>query len=345
MRTSVAGCAFFLLVSVPAPALAVPTGAGASPTGSASLGGTVGDAQNPFEASRQAAERLSFIGLVDVTWDDARGSHSDRLTVQASGGSFQVQGRSTLMAEPGGATMVRRPAGDWDLLWSGTADSASRPDLSDKYEVTPPQPSPTRVASRPTNVVEVRQSGAVRERLFLDAENGLLLRREQLDQTGHVARVVAFSVIDLDPQIAAPVAPARLSDHTPQRLSSVAAPVILPEGYRRVDAYREQGVVQVLYSDGLYDLSVFEQRGALAGADLPAKGKKVGVGSGKGWVYAWPGGQVLVWHRGHTVYSLVSEAPVDQLVAVAKALPSTGGSSLVDRMRRVCRSLVEPTAA
>ncbi|MGI8778018.1 MAG: hypothetical protein ACR2LJ_11715 [Acidimicrobiales bacterium] len=353
MRAAVTGCALLLLVTAP-PALAGPAGPGASLRGStgpagpgASLRGSASAADNPFDASRLAAERLSFVGVVRVTWDDGHGSHSDDLTVRASGGSYEVQGKSTVMAEPGGATMVRHPAGDWDLLWTGTPSPGHRPDLAAKYDLTPAQPSTTTttVASRPTTMVEVRQAGTVRERLFLDADNGLLLRREQLDLSGHPTRVVAFSSIDLNPQIAAPAAPTRLADHSAHHLSSVSAPVALPGGFRRMDAYREPGAVQVLYSDGLYDLSVFEQRGGLAARDLPASGKPVGVGSAKGWIYAWPGGQVLVWHRGHTVYSLVSEAPVDQLMAVARALPAAGGSSLVERMRRVCRTLVEPIAA
>ncbi len=328
--TVVAGCAVALLIAVPSPALA------AAPAGA-------GTAENPFEGARRAEERLSFVGSVNVSWDDARGPHTDHLNVRAAGGSIQLQGQSTLMAEPGGATILQRPEGEWDLLWTGVSDG--RPDVQEKYDLTPiAQAAPPVVASRATHLVEVRQSGIARERLFLDAENGLLLRREQLDLTGHPVHVVAFSSIDLGTQVAPPPTPTRLADHTPRRLSAVSAPNVLPGGYRRLDAYRDQGAVQVRYSDGLYDMSVFSQRGGLAARDVPAAGKPVSVGSSKGWVYAWPGGQVLLWHRGQTVYSLVSEAPVDQLLAAAKALPEAGGSSMLTRLRRVCRALVQPLA-
>ncbi len=337
MRPAVVGCALVLLIAVPSPTLAADF---AGPTG-----GAVGTVENPFDGARRAEERLSFAGSVNVSWDDAKGPHSDHLDVRAAGGSIQLQGGSTLLAEPGGTTMARRPGGDWDLLWAGAPTSTGRPDVDEKYDLTPvDEPAPTMVASRPTHLVEVRQAGVVRERLFLDTENELLLRREQLDLSGHPVHVVAFSSIDLGSQIAGPPTPAHPSDHSPRRLSSVSSPTGLPGGYRRVDAYRDKGAVQVLYSDGLYDLSVFEQQGALAASDVPKSGKQVKVGSSKGWIYAWAGGQVLLLRRGHTVYSLVSEAPVDQLMAAAKALPAAGGSSLVTRLRRVCRNLVQPLA-
>ncbi len=330
------GCALVLLTAVPSPTLAAAT---TGPTGGAATAG------NPFEGARRAEERLSFSGSVNVSWEDAKGPHSDRLDVRAAGGSIQLQGGSTLLAEPGGATVARRAGGDWDLLWTGAPVSTGRPDLDEKYHLAPvDQPVPTMVASRPTHVVEVRQNDIVRERLFLDNENELLLRREQLDLSGHPVHVVAFSSIDLGAQIIPPSTPAHSSDHSPDHLSSVSAPTGLPGGYRRIDAYRNQGAVQVLYSDGLYDLSVFEQQGGLAASDVPAAGKPVRVGSSKAWLYAWAGGQVLLMRRGHTVYSLVSEAPVDQLMTAAKALPAAGGSSLLTRFRRVCRNLVEPLA-
>ncbi len=337
MRPAVVGCALVVLIAVPSPTLAADL-AGAT-------GGAAGAVENPFDGARRAEERLSFAGSVNVSWDDARGPHSDHLDVRAAGGTIELQGGSTLLAEPGGTTMARRPGGDWDLLWAGAPTSTGRPDVDEKYDLTPvDEPTPTMVASRPTRLVEIRQAEVVRERLFLDTENGLLLRREQFDLSGRPVHVVAFSSIDLGPQITGPPTPAHPSDHSPRRLSSVSSPTGLPGGYRRVDAYRDKGAVQVLYSDGLYDLSVFEQQGALAARNVPKSGMQVKVGSSRGWIYAWAGGQVLLMHRGHTVYSLVSEAPVDQLIAAGKALPAAGGTSLVTRLRRVCGNLVQPLA-
>ncbi|MGI9023897.1 MAG: hypothetical protein ACR2HV_11825 [Acidimicrobiales bacterium] len=299
----------------------------------------------PLERARIAAATLTCTGVVDVVWDDAAGHHFEQLSVRAARGTLHVEGGSALKAEAGGARMVRRPGGDWDLLWSGIQSPSPRPNPEEKYELaTVTGPEPARVASRPTDLVEVREGAAVRERHFLDTGTQLLLRRERLDTNGRVTRVVAFSSIDFKPEVDVPPSPSRVTDHSPRRMARVSSPATLPGGYHRVDAYKEKRTEQVVYSDGLYDLSVFRQRGSLAAGDLPSSGTPVQVGSGRGWLYSWPGGQVLVWRAGHNVYSLVSEAPVDHLVAAAGALPK-GGSSLVDRMRRVCRNLLEPLSA
>ena len=52
------------------------------------------------------------------------------------------------------------------------------------------------------------------------------------------------------------------------------APARLADGYTRVGVFRRDGVVQVLYSDGIYDLSVFERRGVLDRRELgPPEGR------------------------------------------------------------------------
>ena len=104
----------------------------------------------------------------------------------------------------------------------------------------------------------------------------------------------------------------------PASLSSPAlAPDRLAEGYARVGVYKRDGTVQVLYSDGMYDLSVFERRGALDRTDLGEAGAPVRVGKAAGWRYAWPGGQVVLWQAGETVYTVVSDAPLDQVLTAA----------------------------
>lgn len=305
-------------------------------------------AQNPLDGARAAAQRLSFVGVVEVTWKD-RGYRTEQLAVRAAAGSLEVQGATTVMAASGGERMVRRPGGDWDLLWSASQASAARPDLAAKYDFVPvPQAPAVTVASRPARLVEVREGAVLRERLFLDTATGLLLRREQLDRSGNEARTVAFSALQLDPPAPVPQLPAHPVDHSPRPVvvgGSLPAPAVLPGGYQRVGAYRERGAVQVLYSDGLYDLSIFEQEGGLRDRDVPPSGRRIRVGRSHGWVYGWPGGRVLLWPAGHTLYSLVSDAPADQLVAAAAALPAPGGSSsMVTRLRRACLALLEPLA-
>jgi hypothetical protein len=301
---------------------------------------------NPLDAARAAAARLSFVGVVDVHWRAGSRTHDEQLAVRGQAGALEVKGAISVVAASGGNRMIRRPGGDWDLLWTGSQVPTDRPDVDDKYDFVSAAAGAVTVADRSARLVEVREGGILRERLYLDTATGLLLRLEQLEADGTTGRDVAFSALAIDPTAPAPRAPAHAVNHSPQALAGAAsspAPASLPGGYRRVGAYREGGAVQVLYSDGLYDLSVFEQRGRLRTADLPAAGSRVAIGRGRGWAYDWAGGHVLLWHAGHTLYSLVSDAPVEHLAAVAAALPASGGSSsILNRLRRACRALLEP---
>ncbi|MGI9032263.1 MAG: sigma-E factor regulatory protein RseB domain-containing protein [Acidimicrobiales bacterium] len=306
--------------------------------------------QNPLDEARAAAERLSFVGVVDVRWSDGAGTHNEQLAVRGASGSLEVQGTSAVMAASGGDRMVRRPGGDWDLLWTGSQAAASRPDVGDKYRFVPVTDAvgPVTVASRAVRVVEVREHEALRERLYLDTATGMLLRLDQLEADGVPSRTVSFSAFQIDPATAPPQVPARHADHSPRPLVAAGSPTVpevLAGGYRRMGAYREPGAVQVIYNDGLYDLSVFQQPGGLRTDGLPPAGRRIAVKRRHGWAYGWAGGHVLVLPAGRTVYSLVSDAPVDQLTAAAASLPATDGSpSMTSRLRRACGALLRPLA-
>ena len=332
LRALIAGTALALVAS-------------AAPAQAPAEASAAGD--NLLEQARLAAERLSFNGLVQVVWRDSAGSHSESLLVQAAGGTLEVKGDTTVMADGDRARMVRRQGGEWDLLWSGALGSAGRPDVSTKYALVPTGEAP--VAGRPTTLVEVRRGEVVRQRLYLDRETNLLLRREQLNDAGSLERLVYFVTFSLDRASPAPDMPIRAINHaahevSPRDLSpSFPAPAALDLGYRRIGTFAEGKVVHLLYSDGLYDLSVFEQHGRLEQRDVPSGGRRLTVGRTRGWAFAWPGGNLLLWHAGHNVYTAVSDAPVADLVSVARSLPSAGRPpSLADRLRRACRALVAP---
>jgi hypothetical protein len=326
---SVLRTAVVLLVAVAPPAVG---GAGAA----------VGE--DPLEQARVAAGSHSFSGMVLISWRERGATHSEDLFVRAVDGSIEVRGDTTVMAEGDRARFVRRAGDGWDQLWSGALPSADRPELTPKYELVPA--GALEVARRPTRVYEVREGAQVRERLYLDTDTNLLLRREQLDDRGLIRRAVGFATFSLDPELPAPRRPTELEDHSGQHVSPVGlsfpVPASLASGYKRMATYRERGVVHALYSDGLYDLSLFEQRGRLQRRDLPAA-RKVSVGGRDAWAYAYAGGNILIWQAGRTVLTAVSDAPVDQLVQVARSLAPTDHSpSLLDRLRRASRVVVAP---
>ena len=207
---------------------------------------------------------------------------------------------------------------------AGAFARLSRPDSGAKYE--------QRVSVGPsilgydTVVVDIRRGERVRERLYVERYFGLLLRREQFDDRGRIQRSVGFRELRID--AAAPPLPRPVSTAT-KALHSVAAaklrgaysaPVVIGDGYRRTGAFRQGDVVQVVYSDGIYDLSVFEQRGRLGAKAAPPGGRPVRVDGAKGWHYTWPGGQVILWQAGRTVYTVVADAPYDDVLGAIRTV-------------------------
>ncbi|HEV3400933.1 MAG TPA: hypothetical protein VG078_03845, partial [Acidimicrobiales bacterium] len=177
------------------------------------------------------------------------------------------------------------------------SSSAGGPAPPGKYDTV--ETGMTTVATRPARVLEVREGPVLRQRLALDTATNLVLRREHLDPGGHVERVVTFISLKLPDVPPVPVMPTSSEDHAGRAIQAVAAPFSAPpslrDGYQRVGLYEDDGVVQVLYNDGLYDLSLFQQRGRLNRGDVPASGHRVRIGDRRAWAYTWPGGHLLLW--------------------------------------------------
>jgi hypothetical protein len=328
----------------------VGAGLGAVLLCAAPLGPATAAPGDPFDRARQAAETASFVGIVQVRWLDGGAEHSERLTVQSSDGVVVVRGGNQVMAAPGSGRLVQQEDRGWDLLWSPRLGMAERPDAAGKYHTTEAAGPP--VAERPTTTIEVDEHGLLRERLYLDQQSGLLLKREQFDAAGALTRAVGFDTLVFDPSTPTPAAPSSPADQAPEAVAPqrLGPPGLAPErlagDYRRLGVYRRPGVAQVLYSDGMYELSVFEQRGRLDRQGLVPGGSPVGVGEVAGWRYPWPGGHVVLWQAGGRVFTVVSDAPLDQVLAAASSLPvpAAGSPSAMDRLRRLARAVIQPLA-
>jgi sigma-E factor negative regulatory protein RseB len=218
--------------------------------------------------------------------------------------------------------------------------------LSPKYQVAT-APGGV-VAGRPTTDVVVREYGALVERMAVDLSTGLVLRRELFDDAGRRVRLVEVERLVLGQSTTVPSTPAhKTRRESTRRLKAEAvsapfdAPTRLDGDYLQVGAFRRGDVVHVLYSDGLHALSVFAQAGKLSTGALPAGGNRTLIGKGKGWRYAWPGGDVLTWQAGGVVFTAVGDAPVADVLAAAASMPWGRRPGLTDRIRRTCRALVE----
>ena len=327
MRSAVAAAALTLVLAVAPPASSVPPG--------------------PLDDARRAAEQTPFEGIMEVRWADGAAMRSEKITVKAADGTLAVLGGNQVMAFEPFERLVSRRGDRWEELWRPTMGPSARPDGTGKYQVTTSPDGPL-VAGRPTTTVEVRQAGVLRERVHLDTATKLALRREQYDDLGAVSRALAFESLTLGPP-AVPAHPRTAHDRAPRpvsvrRMESALAPDRLAGEYLRVAVYRSGDVVQVLYSDGIYDLSVFEQSGRLRHGDLPPSGERVRVGGEAGRRYVWAGGHLVVWSSGGTVFTAVSDAPLDQVLqAVRSMAPAPEREpSLIAKLRRACQTLMEP---
>jgi hypothetical protein len=300
---------------------------------------------DPLADARKAAEQTPFSGSVTLQWREASVLHEDQATVKGTHGTLLAQGQRSAMAV-GAERLVYNPGDGWQELWPAGLGSAGHPDLADTYAVRPA--GVDRVAGYPTDVVEVLKAGVVRERLSLETSTKLLLRRQQFDTHGVLERAFTFQQIQIgDPSMTAPTMPPAPKRAGPKALSasdvpsSEREPGRLAAGYRRLGAYEQGGVVQLVYSDGLYDLSLFQQQGGLDSGDLPAARRPTRLAGHPAWAFSWPGGEGIVWTAGRSVYTLVGDVPPDELTAVAASVPVHRSTSVPHRLRQACRSLVQ----
>jgi hypothetical protein len=297
----------------------------------------------PLEDARRAAERTAFDGVLELRWRDGTDTRSEHLTVEAAGGALMVRGTNSVMAGPAFGRLLAYAGGRWEEMWLPSLAPGPRPDGGGKYVTSAPAPGRA-VAGRLTTVLEVRRGDALVERVYLDNDTNLVLERDQYDAEGLVVRTLAFESLTYRPASAPPAEPRSPAHHAPKETSVGSSAPSLAEGYRRLGTYRRGPVVQVLYSDGLYDLSLFEQAGRLRRADVPASGERVAVGNATGWRYPWPGGQLVMWSAGGNVYTAVSDAPADQVLTAVRSWPATGSGelSLMGKLRRATQTLMEP---
>jgi hypothetical protein len=298
-----------------------------------------------IERAREAAQTQSFDGTVTVEWRDGPQHHSEQVPFHSAGGVMRFGDE---VVGTGARRMVHGTDG-WLSLW-GHDVATLGPSPTAKYHLAV-EPG-TDVAARPTDMVVVQVIGAnhPRERLYIDRQTGLLLRRELLDSHGVSYRSVAFSAIS---SVSGTVE-AAAADSTPRAKRSqesaparhLTAPYRLKArigpGYRRVGAYKAGGVVQQFFSDGLHGLSVFEQPGHLKGAETDlagetGSGRRVEISGRTMRAYSASVGEAVVWESDGVVYTAVTDAPWTDLAAAVRDLPHADPPG---RLRRVAQAVV-----
>lgn len=193
------------------------------------------------------------------------------------------------------------------------------------------------VLARPAWVLRIVDATSARdvERWTVDAVTGLLLARVTYDPAGGVERSMAFTQVQepytaTDAELTAP--PPRAGGGQEwfrgQELGGLArtvgVPASLPGGYELHSGTRfavdRALVVQLVYSDGLQEVSLFRQPGRLTSASLPPGARAIRLSHGP--AFAWddfPRG--TAWQDGPYAYSLVGSSPSNELRQMADVLP------------------------
>lgn len=300
--------------------------AGSAPTAGAGEGRAIA----LLERAREAAAAESYTGVVVVEWHDGRRHRRSEVPVSSASGVLRF-GDEVVGSGP--ERLVRGPDG-WLTLWRHDV-IAPGPSPADKYvlSVTPGAV----VAGRDTEMVEVRGDPEEhpRERLYLDRATGLMLQRELLDARGQAYRAMRFTSIS--PGGATPTTPGSSAMEEPKDAGTVNAPFRAPprlgHGYRLVGAYEKADhILHLFYSDGLHNLSVFEQRGQLSASAMPAGGRPMELGGNSVKSWSTPAGQTVVWESAGVVYIVVSDASPSDVAAAVGDLPH---SERLNRIRQV----------
>ena len=332
------------LIGAAAPAAArtcmVPRGSGNDPA-----------AESLMDLTVKASRSGGYAGTVWVEVHGQGGTRSAELrVVHADAGHLVIEAPdppgpatgSLLVQEGRSRSVVRVGQGSVNRGQTALANDVE-PDsnlqqLLGKYRVL--LEGGVRVLQRDAKVVRIKRIADDRlvERWTIEATTGLLLKRESYDAAGMVERSIAFTEVrepyvptveDVHPPTRADpssVAPQRWfsGSELSRQAKAFGMPESLPAGYRLESGTTFKAgaasVVQLVYSDGLEDVSLFAQPGSMARSGLPASARNVRLSRVDG--LRWEGfPRGVAWQDGQSTLTLVGAAPTDELTQMANALP------------------------
>jgi sigma-E factor negative regulatory protein RseB len=280
------------------------------------------------ERMRQASQGYDFTGVVDIMWRDGNKVRSTSVDVTAVDGTYEVEAGSRRLVDEGGNTFVLGANGWTSVVMAPITASLPAPDHA---WVLSTRAGPS-IAGRPTTAVVASRRQAVVQRLFVDTTTGLLLGREVRDVDGRTRRSLEFTSITIGGGPRSLDQPG-IKSHEAAPLHRVPAGYRAPRspggGYVLVSKARNPGGgVHLTYSDGLFTISVYEQRGELDWGGLAKGGTSETIAGHATRHYAEPGADVIVWEGDEVVYTCVSDAPSDVTAAMIAGFEPQGRSAM-----------------
>jgi hypothetical protein len=339
-----AACLLLTLLAVafpPAPAAA----GGTSTTATGDDRAAVDILDAVVEASRSAA----YEGRVVVATFSERGpAVSEMRITQWPDGELRVtRGEEWELGRVAGEGYLRSSP-DTLLRLSGVERTPFELDrLLRKYDLALGET--TELDTGPARVVRVieRETGTRRERLHVDEASGLVVRRETFDRDGDPVRVMAFTRLEThDAEMVQPdeddleVERRALTPADTEQLREEGFVVLdeLPAGYVLVEVHEVEDAtvptLHLIYSDGLYALSLYQQQGRLATSAVDGAARLTTDDGGHVW--RWPGSEPrrVVWTGDRLTFTALTDAPTDELLTVASGLPTSRTGSILDRLAR-----------
>jgi negative regulator of sigma E activity len=275
-----------------------------------------------LERAAAAPNRVSFHGTQIITSWGPQGASSAMLDIvhaASQGSEISVVGSA---ASPGAKAFVQRTTN------AGAVDGGPLALLRATYALV--YKCCTDTIGRSAVLVEaLRDDETLAARFWIDKATGLLLQRQLFSVDGKtMVRATVFTELEIEDSEflghLPPMAPSGVESMglgTVDNLRSegwVCAPE-LPASLKLYDVHQDtsNGSLQFSYSDGLFNLSLFEQRGALDPAavagfgttDVPGVYQRYGMPS------------YVVWSSGGIVYTLIGDLPPDMLGQVVRAFP------------------------
>ncbi len=214
---------------------------------------------------------------------------------------------------------------------------------------------------RAAQVVEAwREDGSLAARFWIDNSTGLPLERQVFDHSAHVTNEDYITNVQV-----VKAAPPPASSGGPLASTEALAPIAQPSGQlawsfpiarARLLAFSRAGwkvpaslpdgltlftggetsttsgpVLDLSYSDGLYVITLFEERGKLAAKLIGWQRSTVG---GRAVYTAEPAQRLLTWAGDGLVYTVIADAPTQTVASVVKALPYDKPPGFWKRMTR-----------
>ncbi|MEE8602611.1 zf-HC2 domain-containing protein [Euzebya tangerina] len=280
-------------------------------------------------------------------WSDVDGAASASAALLTEWGNPASDGATTLLQGAVRGSSVSRTGETLVMTWpngpdrpavvsvspvsvAGQAVAGGVADPTEKYDITVGHVD--HIMDRPCIRVDLRlrDQEEVREQVWIDESTGVFLRRVTFDD-GRRQRSVSYQSLDLD----AAVEPVRSGGETalqqPGQVDALRAggwdiPASLPGSYQLIGVAVRSDVagmpVQAVYSDGLYVASLFVQPGQPDLAQISGSAEHVGALTDR-MAYLWEGyPNRMLWAAAGRTYTLIGDAPVDDLMGMATGLPA-----------------------